>query len=62
MGAAGSAGRRDGNGRAAGFDPNLGIPAAADELVAPAGLLLMARLREEPVGCGAVKFHPGRSG
>jgi DNA-binding MarR family transcriptional regulator/GNAT superfamily N-acetyltransferase len=40
-----------------GFDPTLGISAHAHELVPPAGLLLVARLREEPVGCGALKFH-----
>jgi len=41
----------------AGFDPTLGIPAFAHELTPPAGLLLIAYLREEPVGCGALKFH-----
>ena len=41
----------------AGFDPTLGISAHAHELTPPAGLLLVARLREEPVGCGALKFH-----
>ena len=40
-----------------GFDPTLGITAHAHELTPPAGLLLIARLREEPVGCGALKFH-----
>lgn len=42
-----------------GFDPAQSISAAAHELVPPAGLLLVARLREQPIGCGAVKFHPG---
>jgi len=41
----------------AGFDPDRGISATADELVEPAGLLLVARLRGEPIGCGALKFH-----
>ena len=45
-----------------GFDPTLGISAHAHELVPPAGLLLVARLREEPVGCGALKFHENRVG
>lgn len=42
----------------AGFDPSRSISADADELVPPAGELLIARLREQPVGCGALKFHP----
>ena len=41
----------------AGFDPALSISADAHELTPPVGLLLVARLREEPVGCGALKFH-----
>jgi DNA-binding MarR family transcriptional regulator/GNAT superfamily N-acetyltransferase len=40
-----------------GFDPTLGISAHAHELTPPDGLLLVARLREEPIGCGALKFH-----
>jgi DNA-binding MarR family transcriptional regulator/GNAT superfamily N-acetyltransferase len=40
-----------------GFDPTRSIPADAAELTEPAGLLLVARLRDEPVGCGALKFH-----
>jgi ribosomal protein S18 acetylase RimI-like enzyme len=43
----------------AGFDPSHSISAAAHELVPPAGALLIARLRGQPVGCGALKFHPG---
>ena len=40
-----------------GFDPTVSRPAQAHDLVPPAGLLLVAHLREEPVGCGAVTFH-----
>ena len=42
-----------------GFDPALSISADDDELTEPAGLLLVASLHGEPVGCGAVKFHGG---
>lgn len=45
-----------------GFDPALSISADAHELMPPAGLLLVARLREEPVGCGALKLHPNAPG
>jgi GNAT superfamily N-acetyltransferase len=41
----------------AGFDPTRGISATDDELRPPAGLLLVATLDGEPVGCGALKFH-----
>jgi DNA-binding MarR family transcriptional regulator/GNAT superfamily N-acetyltransferase len=41
----------------AGFDPGASIPAPAAELVEPAGLLLLAQIHGEPVGCGALKFH-----
>jgi DNA-binding MarR family transcriptional regulator/GNAT superfamily N-acetyltransferase len=40
-----------------GFDPAQGISAEPHELRAPAGLFLVAYLRSEPVGCGAVKHH-----
>jgi DNA-binding MarR family transcriptional regulator/GNAT superfamily N-acetyltransferase len=40
-----------------GFDPGRGISAHEHELRPPAGLLLVATLREEPIGCGALKFH-----
>lgn len=42
-----------------GFDPALSISADADELRPPRGLLLVASLHSEPVGCGALKFHAG---
>ncbi len=41
----------------AGFDPSISISADAAELTEPNGLLLVARLRGEPIGCGALKFH-----
>jgi DNA-binding MarR family transcriptional regulator/GNAT superfamily N-acetyltransferase len=44
---------------AAGFDPSISIPADATELTSPSGLLLLARMRGRPVGCGALKLHPG---
>ncbi|SFW84617.1 bifunctional helix-turn-helix transcriptional regulator/GNAT family N-acetyltransferase [Amycolatopsis australiensis] len=40
-----------------GFDPQLSISAADDEMTPPAGVLLVATLHAEPVGCGALKFH-----
>jgi DNA-binding MarR family transcriptional regulator/GNAT superfamily N-acetyltransferase len=40
-----------------GFDPDLSISAEDDELRPPAGLVLVATLRSEPIGCGALKFH-----
>ncbi|HEY8338233.1 MAG TPA: helix-turn-helix domain-containing GNAT family N-acetyltransferase [Egibacteraceae bacterium] len=40
-----------------GFDPARSIPATVEELTEPAGLLLLAWLREEPIGCGALKLH-----
>jgi GNAT superfamily N-acetyltransferase len=46
----------------AGFDPTLGISAHAHELTPPGGLLLVAYLREEPIGCGAIKFHENAPG
>jgi ribosomal protein S18 acetylase RimI-like enzyme len=41
----------------AGFDPGQTIPADAHELTMPAGLIVIARLKGQPVGCGALKFH-----
>jgi GNAT superfamily N-acetyltransferase len=40
-----------------GFDPTASISADDDGLRPPAGLLLIATLRSEPIGCGALKFH-----
>jgi DNA-binding MarR family transcriptional regulator/N-acetylglutamate synthase-like GNAT family acetyltransferase len=40
-----------------GFDPRLSLPAERKELTPPAGVLLIARRRGQPVGCGALKFH-----
>jgi DNA-binding MarR family transcriptional regulator/GNAT superfamily N-acetyltransferase len=41
----------------AGFDPALSISAELHELRPPAGVFLVATLRGETVGCGALKFH-----
>jgi DNA-binding MarR family transcriptional regulator len=41
----------------AGFDPARTISAEGAELRLPAGLLLVARLHGEPIGCGALKLH-----
>ncbi len=38
-----------------GFDPALSV--SADEFRRPAGLFLVATLRGEPIGCGALRFH-----
>ena len=40
-----------------GFDPRLSLPADTDDLRLPTGLLLVATLRSDPVGCGALKLH-----
>jgi GNAT superfamily N-acetyltransferase/DNA-binding MarR family transcriptional regulator len=42
-----------------GFDPSRSVPVRDEELAPPAGVLLLATLGAEPVGCGAVKLHPG---
>jgi ribosomal protein S18 acetylase RimI-like enzyme len=41
----------------AGFDPVRSIPADDILLRPPAGLFLVASLRGDPIGCGALKFH-----
>jgi len=43
-----------------GFDPAHSISAGEEELRPPAGLLLVATLQSQPIGCGALKFHDGR--
>jgi DNA-binding MarR family transcriptional regulator/GNAT superfamily N-acetyltransferase len=40
-----------------GFDPALSIRLDAEELRPPAGILLVASLGADPIGCGALKFH-----
>ncbi len=40
-----------------GFDPARSIPADDHEMRRPAGLFLVASLRGEPIGCGALKFQ-----
>jgi DNA-binding MarR family transcriptional regulator/N-acetylglutamate synthase-like GNAT family acetyltransferase len=40
-----------------GFDPNNSRPADRDEMRPPAGVFVVATLRDEPIGCGALKFH-----
>jgi DNA-binding MarR family transcriptional regulator len=44
---------------AGGFDPARSRAVGPAELTPPAGLLLVARLRAEPVGCGALRLPPG---
>jgi GNAT superfamily N-acetyltransferase len=40
-----------------GYDPRAGVSAEPDELIPPAGSFVVAYLRGEAVGCGAVKHH-----
>jgi GNAT superfamily N-acetyltransferase len=42
-----------------GFDPALSISADAHELSMPNGVVVVAILESEPVGCGALKLHQG---
>jgi DNA-binding MarR family transcriptional regulator len=42
-----------------GFDPTKGSTAARHEVLWPHGAFVVMYLRGEPVGCGAVKHHPG---
>jgi DNA-binding MarR family transcriptional regulator len=42
-----------------GFDPARSIPVAAEALTPPEGFLILATLKGEPVGCGALKCHAG---
>jgi DNA-binding MarR family transcriptional regulator/GNAT superfamily N-acetyltransferase len=42
------------------FDPAKGTSAEPQELRAPAGAFVIAYVRDEPIGCGAVKHHPDR--
>jgi DNA-binding MarR family transcriptional regulator/GNAT superfamily N-acetyltransferase len=44
----------------AGFDPDTTLPVDLDEMRAPSGSFLLASLRREPVGCGALKLHGRR--
>jgi DNA-binding MarR family transcriptional regulator/GNAT superfamily N-acetyltransferase len=40
-----------------GFDPGTTIAMDDDELREPAGLVLIARLGDDPIGCGSLKFE-----
>jgi DNA-binding MarR family transcriptional regulator/GNAT superfamily N-acetyltransferase len=42
-----------------GFDPSAGATALPHEVRPPAGQFFVAYLHGEPIGCGAVKHHPG---
>jgi DNA-binding MarR family transcriptional regulator len=41
----------------AGFDPVDSMPADPDEMRPPVGAFLVATMRGEPIGCGALRFH-----
>ncbi len=42
-----------------GADPTACLPVQPHQLTPPAGAFLIAYLRGEPAGCGAIKHHPG---
>ena len=42
-----------------GFQSELSLTLGSDDLTEPAGLLVVAYLRNEPIGCGALKFRDG---
>ena len=42
-----------------GFDPSVGATAQPHEVRPPAGDFFVIYLRGAPIGCGAVKYHPG---
>ena len=42
-----------------GFDPSVGATALPREVRPPVGQFFVVYLRGEPIGCGAVKHHPG---
>jgi DNA-binding MarR family transcriptional regulator/GNAT superfamily N-acetyltransferase len=42
-----------------GFDPAKSVSTGEKDLRPPHGLMLVATLADEPVGCGALLFHPG---
>jgi DNA-binding MarR family transcriptional regulator/GNAT superfamily N-acetyltransferase len=44
-----------------GYDPGQALAVAARDITPPAGALLLVRLREQPVGCGSLKLHPGEA-
>jgi DNA-binding MarR family transcriptional regulator/GNAT superfamily N-acetyltransferase len=41
----------------AGYDPEVALPALAEEMRPPAGGFLVASLRDEPIACGGIKLH-----
>ena len=43
----------------ASFDPSTGSTAEPHEIRPPAGVMVVAYLRGAPIGCGALKHHPG---